>query len=34
MPLSGFAPAVTGAVSGDATLFTWVFAGVAVKCGK
>ncbi|RTL01384.1 MAG: hypothetical protein EKK59_03075 [Neisseriaceae bacterium] len=30
----GFRPAVTGAVSGDATLFTWFFAGVAVKCGK
>lgn len=32
--LVGFRPAVTGSVSGETTLFTWVFAGVAVKCGK
>ncbi|MFO1385374.1 MAG: hypothetical protein U1F55_04190 [Chitinivorax sp.] len=30
----GFRPAVTGSVNGDNTLFTWVFAGVAVKCTK
>lgn len=32
--LVGFRPAVTGSVAGETTLFTWVFAGVAVKCGK